>query len=288
NLNMTGNSGPLASTTDNLVGSGVLFAGIGLRKQGAVANVNAFNIQGITANPTNLQVQQFVGGNNHSADGTGGPVSGVDIISGSNYGTTNAVPLLLASSSSATRSTVAGSGAHIAAMSPVPDWRQLESIREAAISQWLATDLTAAQAQVLPHLTFEAVDLPVGSLAELDGDRLRIDVDGAGAGWFIDAAPASTRSFTDLAPPPQSDAQGRNDAAGRVDLLTVVMHEMGHRLGYADSYDATDRDNLMYGYLSAGERRVPPCTVGAVEHLAAARSHMLSLGSCRPDMFDRR
>src|SRR5262249_21372050 len=165
NLNMTGNSGPLASTTDNLVGSGVLFAGIGLRKQGAVANVNAFNIQGITANPTNLQVQQFVGGNNHSADGTGGPVSGVDITSGSNYGTTNAVPLLLASSSSATRSTVAGSGAHIAAMSPVPDWRQLESIREAAISQWLATDLTAAQVDVLRHLPFEGVPLPVASPA---------------------------------------------------------------------------------------------------------------------------
>src|SRR5262249_3668608 len=32
NLNMSGNSGPLASTTDNLVGSGVN-AGIGLRKQ---------------------------------------------------------------------------------------------------------------------------------------------------------------------------------------------------------------------------------------------------------------
>src|SRR4029079_2883540 len=95
NLNLSGNSGPLASTTDNMVGSGVN-AGIGLRKQGTVQSVNEFNIQGIVDNPTNAQVQAFVGGNNLTADGSGGSVNGGDIISGNNFDTTNAVPLLFA------------------------------------------------------------------------------------------------------------------------------------------------------------------------------------------------
>src|SRR6266478_6631975 len=75
NLNMSGNSGPLVSTTDNLVGAGI-DAGIGLRKQGAVLGVNEFNLQGIAANPTNAQVQAYVGNGgptgNHTADGSGG------------------------------------------------------------------------------------------------------------------------------------------------------------------------------------------------------------------------
>ena len=81
----------LASTTDNLVGSGVN-AGIGLRKQGTVATVNDFGIQGIAASPTKVQVQAHVGspvppGNNYSADGSGGSANGVDIVRGSNYST---------------------------------------------------------------------------------------------------------------------------------------------------------------------------------------------------------
>src|SRR5207302_7669975 len=35
------------------------------------------------------------------------------------------------------------------------------------------------------------------------------------------------------------------------------MHEMGHKLGLDDSYAEQDRDNLMYGYLTVGERRIP-------------------------------
>ena len=35
------------------------------------------------------------------------------------------------------------------------------------------------------------------------------------------------------------------------------MHEMGHALGLGDSYAADDRDDLMYGWLFIGERRLP-------------------------------
>src|SRR2546429_135858 len=58
---------------------------------------------------------------------------------------------------------------------------------------------------------------------------------------------SATRRYTDP----------MNAAAGHVDLLTAVEHEMGHRLGLADSYAEKDRDNIMYGYLTVGERRLP-------------------------------
>ena len=35
------------------------------------------------------------------------------------------------------------------------------------------------------------------------------------------------------------------------------MHELGHQLGLDDSYAFADRDNLMYGFLVMGERRLP-------------------------------
>jgi hypothetical protein len=47
------------------------------------------------------------------------------------------------------------------------------------------------------------------------------------------------------------------DAATQVDLLTVVMHEMGHALGLSDLYGAGDSGDIMYGYIEAGERRLP-------------------------------
>ena len=36
------------------------------------------------------------------------------------------------------------------------------------------------------------------------------------------------------------------------------MHEIGHQLGLADSYSLVDRDSLMFGHLTTGERRLPP------------------------------
>ncbi len=46
-------------------------------------------------------------------------------------------------------------------------------------------------------------------------------------------------------------------AAGRIDLLTAVLHEMGHALGLPDDYALEARDDVMYGFLTAGERRLP-------------------------------
>lgn len=40
--------------------------------------------------------------------------------------------------------------------------------------------------------------------------------------------------------------------AGRIDLLSVIMHEMGQALGLADDYSESSRDCLMHGRLPPG------------------------------------
>jgi N-acetylneuraminic acid mutarotase len=69
---------------------------------------------------------------------------------------------------------------------------------------------------------------------------------------------ASDRHFAAVnASPTRLLTNSEAPAAGRLDLLTAILHEMGHTLGLEDSYLAQDRDSLMYGFLTLGERRLP-------------------------------
>ena len=71
------------------------------------------------------------------------------------------------------------------------------------------------------------------------------------------------------------DASGA--AAGRLDLLTVVMHELGHLLGRGDVDVEVDARDLMNATLPGGVRRLPdgPASAaplgGAVETVAVVR-----------------
>jgi hypothetical protein len=132
----------------------------------------------------------------------------------------------------------------------------LDATVAAAVQRWEAAGLTKEQVATLRSLSFEVADLPDLRLGEADGNRIRISRNAGGNGWFISAdkenkqfskSVSATRSYTEPASAP----------AGRIDLLTAITHEMGHALGLPDSYDAKDRDKVMYGFLTNGERRVP-------------------------------
>ena len=79
----------------------------------------------------------------------------------------------------------------------------------------------------------------------------------AGYGWYVDQTPADDREFDRSASGTRLYTKPQGEPAGRLDLLTVAMHEMGHELGLPDSYADADRDSLMYGRLTVGERRLP-------------------------------
>ncbi|OUR78342.1 hypothetical protein A9Q83_08220 [Alphaproteobacteria bacterium 46_93_T64] len=74
----------------------------------------------------------------------------------------------------------------------------------------------------------------------LPDGRILIDADAAGHGWYIDDTPSD-------------DAESeKGDTIDGMDLLTAVMHEMGHSLGI-DTHSSSS-DDLMSSELDSGER----------------------------------
>lgn len=134
---------------------------------------------------------------------------------------------------------------------------ELDAVVAAALTRWEAAGLTAGQLERLRRLAFTVENLSDIHLGEALGDTIRVDADAGGHGWFVDATPmddaefnrniSGTRRYTDPSGAP----------AGRMDLLTAILHEMGHALGLGDSYMTNNRDALMYGFLTMGERRLP-------------------------------
>jgi hypothetical protein len=92
-------------------------------------------------------------------------------------------------------------------------------------------------------------DLPGAMLGLATGNVITIDTNAAGYGWFIDPTPQDDSEFS----VPHSTFRTPHS----MDLLTVVMHELGHVAGLADLYDVEAEDDLMYALLKAGERRTP-------------------------------
>lgn len=103
----------------------------------------------------------------------------------------------------------------------------------------------------LSGVTVQIADLPTGMLGETVAGTIVIDRDAAGYGWFVDPTPDDDLEFTQaastlLATKPHSAADHR------ADLLTAVMHEMGHLLGYNHS----DSRNLMAPLLPLSFRMI--------------------------------
>jgi hypothetical protein len=106
----------------------------------------------------------------------------------------------------------------------------LAPIVSTAIAQWQTQNLTALQAWRLNNVEFRIAELASTSPHYLGmaGSRLvLIDDNAAGYGWSLDVT--------------------RGPAAGQVDLLSAVMHELGHVLGYDHSDDVRD---VMFSSLS--------------------------------------
>jgi len=108
------------------------------------------------------------------------------------------------------------------------------------------------------------VSLPLGQLAATVAHGVLLDPTAAGYGWFIDTRPWDDEEF---------DEHGRaivgGAADGRVDLLTAVLHELGHVLGLEHE---DDPDSLMYDLLAPGVRR--RISADEVDALFAAQTWM--------------
>jgi len=109
---------------------------------------------------------------------------------------------------------------------------------------------------------------------------ITIDADGAGYGWFIDTTPFDDVEFAGgIAVDPA--------ALGKVDLLSAVMHEIGHVLGYDHDTDQIMSETLGIGMRTIEESSSSPVVASEVSPSRLinwdAEISTLALGWKRPE-----
>ena len=253
---LVANIGPVASAAN------VAF----LNFQGnTLAEVNGVNdIHLRQRNDSTIHIQGYTGGNEDttavanfeiaqnpgntadaSASGAGGGYAG---------GTTPTPnpPLLVAAAGGVQASSPTAGEMHLSQA-------ELDSVVAAAIGEWAAAGASGTQLAALHAMTFAVTDLPDNIIGEQLPGTILIDTNAAGHGWYIDPTPADNSEFTNAQNAAGTDllTDPSNAAAGHMDLLTAVTHELGHMLGLPDSSAPGDVNDLMYINLVDGERKLP-------------------------------
>jgi VCBS repeat-containing protein len=107
-----------------------------------------------------------------------------------------------------------------------------------------------------PAVTF--ANLPGTAVGETKGEgadaTITLDTDAAGHGWFIDYTSYLNDEFLPTSNPNEWVAKAGSEASGKMDMLSVLLHEYGHALGLEHSGDAHD---FMGTTLTPGMRRLP-------------------------------
>ena len=137
---------------------------------------------------------------------------------------------------------------HTPALTPA----ELQPMVQEAITRWANAGLDASAIAKLKQVQFVISDLPGSYLGETEGNQVNMDVNAAGNGWFVDPTPASDEEFAPSGSQQQLAAVDPR-AVDKIDLLTVVEHELGHVAGLNDQ-DALTND-IMSGVLGTGVRR---------------------------------
>ncbi len=117
---------------------------------------------------------------------------------------------------------------------------QLQPLRDEAIGRWQAVGVDTS---VLHGIDVRIADLGGTTLGFASGHTIWLDDNAAGWGWFVDPTPKGDSEFTK----PSNQGEKR-----RMDLLTVLQHELGHMLG--KEHEAT---GVLIETLPTGTRRVP-------------------------------
>ena len=128
-------------------------------------------------------------------------------------------------------------------LAPLTD-EELRPMLAAALARWSAAGLSSEAINALAATQVVVTDLPGAELGYTTSAAIYIDRDAAGHGWFVDATPLDDAEFAAAVAP---------QAADRMDLLTVLAHEVGHRAGLSAHLE----DGLMEATLASGARRLP-------------------------------
>jgi len=97
---------------------------------------------------------------------------------------------------------------------------------------------------------FSIANLPGATLGLATSRAITLDATAAGHGWYIDATPLDDSEFLS-----GSRLSTLDSRLLRMDLLTAVMHELGHTLGLEDELGEDSVGDLMHDSLAPGTRR---------------------------------
>jgi hypothetical protein len=137
-----------------------------------------------------------------------------------------------------------GGQAAVPSTSPALTADSLAPLAMAALADWarFGVDLSAVR--------FAVANLSHGVLGEVRDGVVYLDDDAAGHGWFVDSTPARDEEFAASGAGLRAvDAK----AVDRIDLFSVIEHELGHVAGLRDL--AASSSDLMNGALGTGVRR---------------------------------
>ena len=151
--------------------------------------------------------------------------------------------------------------------------REVERLAKVAIERWQDTGLSAADLSALKAVQFEIDDLPGSQLGAFASNVITIDSNAAGYGWFVDRTPRTDREFVRADLSSELIANGDSKAVGKFDLLTVLMHELGHSIGMG--HDSND-GHLMGETIGLSTRRLLETEFELIRQVKPARGTEMS------------
>jgi len=134
----------------------------------------------------------------------------------------------------------------------------ISTVLPAAIERWRQSGISAEDLARLQAVTYEVADLPDGQLATTTSTHLKIDATAAEYGWYVDPTPMDDDEFDVPVPDRERQTTEHSLAHGRgVDLLTVVMRQLGAVYLQGKSGIQGQLGPLMQNTLSPAVRRLP-------------------------------